>query len=97
MGFVLGLLQMLLYGLYRNSKKVIAEQTKLPEHIKSIVILSTLGTAEVYPLDAQPYAADGGDHDVMNKDAKKHEQTDDHVKSMETPVQHELQAIECSV
>ncbi|KAE8023739.1 hypothetical protein FH972_009407 [Carpinus fangiana] len=85
LGFVLGLLQMLLYGLYRNSKRVTAEQ-----NIKSIVILSTLGASEVYPLDAQvPY--------IANKDAKEHEQTVvDLEKSMEPPV-HELQAIECAV
>jgi solute carrier family 50 protein (sugar transporter) len=85
----LGLLQMLLYGLYRNSKRAIEEQ-----NIKSIVILSTLGASEVYPLDAQPY-------NIANKDAKKeHDQQTvvdvDLEKSMEPPV-HELQAIECTV
>lgn len=76
---------MLLYALYRNSKRVTAEQ-----NIKSIVILSTLGASEVYPLDAQPY--------ITNKDAKEHDQTGvDLEKSMEAPVHHELQAIECAV
>lgn len=83
---------MLLYAIYRNTKKVIEE--KLPDHIKSIVILSsTLGTSEVYPVDTQPYAEVG----EVNKDAKKPEQTEDREKSMETAGHHELQAIECAV
>ncbi|EEF47417.1 conserved hypothetical protein [Ricinus communis] len=45
LGFILGLLQMVLYVIYRKAKKVILEE-KLPEHLKTIVVLSTLGNSE---------------------------------------------------
>ncbi|KAH1098485.1 hypothetical protein J1N35_015406 [Gossypium stocksii] len=48
-GFVLGMLQMLLYAIYRNSEKVI-EEKKIPEQMKGVVVLSTLGPSEVYPV-----------------------------------------------
>ncbi|GMJ13113.1 senescence-associated gene 29 [Hibiscus trionum] len=46
-GFVLGMLQMLLYAIYRNSEKA---EKKLPEQMKGVVVLSTLGPSEVYPV-----------------------------------------------
>ncbi|XP_012479570.1 bidirectional sugar transporter SWEET15 [Gossypium raimondii] len=54
-GFVLGMLQMLLYAIYRNSEKVI-EEKKIPEQMKGVVVLSTLGPSEVYPVgvDIEP-------------------------------------------
>lgn len=67
LGFVLGLLQMLLYAMYRNRKQVIDDQEKklpAPEHVKNIVILSTIATSEVHPVDAKP------DDDVDVKDGK---------------------------
>lgn len=87
---------MLLYGIYRNSKKAIADDQQ--KNLKSIVILSPLRTCEVYPVDAQPYADDGDDH--VNNDAEddEHGQTEDeHEKGVETRVHEELQAIECPV
>ncbi|XP_040995338.1 bidirectional sugar transporter N3-like [Juglans microcarpa x Juglans regia] len=98
LGFILGLLQMLLYGIYRNSTKKVIGENKLPEHIKSIVIISTLGTLEVYPVDAQPYADGGDDHDVKRDGAKEEpeEQREEPEKSMESPGP-DLQAIECAV
>ncbi|KAB2042213.1 hypothetical protein ERO13_D02G173400v2 [Gossypium hirsutum] len=54
-GFVLGMLQMLLYAIYRNSEKVI-EEKKIPEQMKGVVVFSTLGPSEVYPVgvDIEP-------------------------------------------
>ncbi|XP_041014316.1 bidirectional sugar transporter N3-like [Juglans microcarpa x Juglans regia] len=96
LGFVLGLLQMLLYAMYRNTKKVIDQEKEVPEQIKDIALMfSTLGSSEVYPVDAQPDASGGGDD--ANKDAKKPEQTEDHEKSMETRPGHDLEAIENAV
>ncbi|KAG7978717.1 hypothetical protein I3843_05G095500 [Carya illinoinensis] len=98
-GFILGLLQMLLYAIYRNKTKKVTGEKKLPEHIKSIVIISTLGASEVYPVDAQPYA-DGGDPDVKKDGAKEeHEEQirdEPDEKSMESPGP-DLHAIECAV
>ncbi|KAG6708930.1 hypothetical protein I3842_06G106600 [Carya illinoinensis] len=96
LGFVLGLLQMLLYAIYRNAKKVIDQEKEVPEQIKDLVLIfSTLGSSEVYEADAQPDAGGGGDD--ANKDAKKHEQTEDHEKSKETGPGHDLKVIENGV
>ncbi|KAL0004659.1 hypothetical protein SO802_012220 [Lithocarpus litseifolius] len=79
-GFVLGLLQMLLYAIYRNNKKVI-DENKLPDQqLKNVVIISTLGTVEVFPVDTQSYA----NGESVNNDAKEHEQLEELKKSMET-------------
>ena len=80
MGFVLGLLQMLLYAIYRNKKKVI-EENKLPDQqLKNIAIISTLGTAEVFPVDTESYA----NGESVNNDAKQHKQLEELEKSMKT-------------
>ncbi|KAG9445538.1 hypothetical protein H6P81_011666 [Aristolochia fimbriata] len=47
-GFVLGLLQMFLYVIYKDSKKVIAAD-KLPEQISEIIALSRKGSWEIQP------------------------------------------------
>ncbi|PRQ39829.1 putative SWEET sugar transporter [Rosa chinensis] len=82
LGFVLGLLQMLLYAIYRNRKQVIVDpEKKLPasEHVKNIVILSTIATSEVHPVDAKP--CDGNDvEDVDGKDENKDVDGDEHEK-----------------
>jgi len=47
LGFALGLLQMLLYAMFRNSKtKIVAKE----EPMKNIVVVNPLGTSEVYPV-----------------------------------------------
>ncbi|KAK7818134.1 bidirectional sugar transporter sweet15, partial [Quercus suber] len=58
MGFVLRLLKMLLYAIYINNKKVIEENKLLNQQPKNIMITSTLGTAEVFPVDSQSFAND---------------------------------------
>ncbi|KDP26857.1 hypothetical protein JCGZ_18015 [Jatropha curcas] len=72
LGFILGLLQMLLYAIYRKAKVVVIEE-KLPEkNLKSIVILSTLGNSEVYPVDVRPESEPD-----ENKVAKEQEQIEE--------------------
>ncbi|KAJ6713702.1 BIDIRECTIONAL SUGAR TRANSPORTER SWEET [Salix viminalis] len=73
LGFVLGLLQMLLYGIYKNAEK----KKKPAENLKSIVILGTVGASEVYPVGARP---------DVNEGAVEHDQTEEcngNEKSME--------------
>ncbi|PIM98803.1 Multitransmembrane protein [Handroanthus impetiginosus] len=50
LGFFLGLLQMLLYGIFRNAKTEIHEEKKQPEHVINIMVL---GTPEVHPVDSE--------------------------------------------
>ncbi|XVF44359.1 hypothetical protein PTKIN_Ptkin02bG0114100 [Pterospermum kingtungense] len=90
LGFILGMLQMLLYAVYRNSEKAI-EEKKLPEQTKTIVVLSTLGASEVYPvaIDVQPDA----NTDNTNKENQQTGEPDE--KSLE--VSSDLHSIECPV
>ncbi|XP_052205540.1 bidirectional sugar transporter N3-like [Diospyros lotus] len=84
-GFFLGLLQMMLYGKYRNTKKL-AEEKKLPEQIINIVIL---GASEVHPevpapeTDNEKATAQTMSADEDEKEEK--EQTDIHDKSAAAP------------
>jgi len=90
LGFILGLLQMLLYGIYRNAQKV-EEKKKLPaENLKSIVILSAVGGPEVYPVDAKPDVNGGAEEHDQTEESKEDE------KSMEAS-QDKLQSNECAV
>ncbi|CAH8303432.1 unnamed protein product [Eruca vesicaria subsp. sativa] len=55
LGFILGMLQMVLYGVYRNSgMKIDAEKKKInssDQQLKTIVVMSPLGVSEVHPVD----------------------------------------------
>lgn len=66
-GFLLGLIQMTLYAVYRNARKILAEN-KIPERMINIVIL---GTPEVHPVhDAEKTGSD-------NDGVKDHEKEED--------------------
>lgn len=54
MGFILGLLQMVLYGIYRKRKE---EKEKLPEQLKN----TSCGAAEVHPV------TDANKNDAQNQ------------------------------
>ncbi|KAF5746399.1 Senescence-associated29 [Tripterygium wilfordii] len=98
-GFVLGLVQMLLYGFYRNAKSV-KEENRIPENLKSVVILGTIGNSEVYPVDVQLYGKEidtngngvkeekqseeqENNKENQNENIKEDEQTDEQQKSKE--------------
>ena len=54
MGFILGMLQMVLYGVYRNSGVKIDAEKKInstDQQLKTIVVISQLGVSEVHPVD----------------------------------------------
>ncbi|ONI29899.1 hypothetical protein PRUPE_1G220700 [Prunus persica] len=71
LGFILGLLQMLLYAIYRNRKPIEDDEKKIPaadQHVKNVVGLTTLATSEVHPVDPPPR-----DHDKsVEVDAGSH-------------------------
>ncbi|XP_022725026.1 bidirectional sugar transporter SWEET15-like [Durio zibethinus] len=71
LGFILGMLQMLLYAIFRNTEKVV-EEKKLPEQMKTIVVLSTLGAFEVYPVDVDIQSDDNTNN--KKEDKKENEQ-----------------------
>lgn len=69
LGFVLGLLQMFLYALYRDCKITVMddEEKKLPEQVRNVVVLSTLASSDqVHSIDAIKTGYDD------NKDPKEH-------------------------
>lgn len=79
---MLGLLQMLLYAVYRNCKTELVDdqEKKHSEDMRKIVILSTLATSDqVYPVDNAKY---NGDHDV-DKVSKEHDRHHDDQKTSE--------------
>ncbi|XP_022777053.1 bidirectional sugar transporter N3 [Durio zibethinus] len=77
LGFILGMLQMLLYAIYRNTKKVVEEKKKkkLSEEIETIdVVVSTLGVSEIYPVSV---VVDTNTNNTKEDDKKENEQTGD--------------------
>ncbi|KAK5836905.1 hypothetical protein PVK06_012710 [Gossypium arboreum] len=70
LGFFLGMLQMLLYAIYRHSEKVNIEEKKLPaEQMKSInVVLTTLGASEVHPVVLDIHTDDTKEEDNKNNE-----------------------------
>lgn len=51
-GFILGLIQMTLYAVYRNNKPV-TDEKKLPENSKNIAMVATIVTDDAYIVDIQ--------------------------------------------
>ncbi|ESQ41258.1 hypothetical protein EUTSA_v10014234mg [Eutrema salsugineum] len=55
-GFILGMVQMVLYGVYRNSGEKLDIEKKVntsDQQLKSIVVMSPLGVSEVHPIDVK--------------------------------------------
>ncbi|KAK2636860.1 hypothetical protein Ddye_031652 [Dipteronia dyeriana] len=63
-GFVLGLVQMILYVIYKNIRAIqnVAVETELPESpIKNIVIIRTIGDDVLIPVEIQRYMKNNND------------------------------------
>lgn len=75
LGFVLGLLQMILYAIYTKASKITEEKNLPEEPLKNIVILGTLGASEVYPVDIPVEAKVNGD--ILIEEAKHNEQIEE--------------------
>ena len=80
---------MLLYAIFRNNEKVMDEK-KLPEQMKTIVVLSKLGASEVHPV-----AIDTTNTNNTKEDKKKEQPDDDDHKCLEDS--RELHLDECPV
>ncbi|KAL4352200.1 hypothetical protein GQ457_06G005070 [Hibiscus cannabinus] len=85
LGFVLGMLQMILYAIYRHSGKAVVEEKKLPEQTKNMVVLGTLNASGVHPvaLDIIPHDANGN---TTTADDKSNESTAQAASNYESPV-----------
>ena len=71
LGFVLGLLQMLLYTIYRKGNKKTKTNEKSPvEPLKSIAVVNPLGTGEVFPVEEDEQAAKKSQGDGEDKKAE---------------------------
>lgn len=71
-GFIFGILQMVLYVAYRDKNRV-AIGHKLPEHIISIAKLSAEKASEIYPIDSATPVVHDQDK-VGNEGQKEQEQ-----------------------
>lgn len=82
-GFVLGMVQMVLYGVYRNSGEINKPAENIEkklnssseQQLKSIVVISPLGVSEVHPVDVtvtEPVVvgplSDSGHHEDPSKE-----------------------------
>ncbi|KAK8564008.1 hypothetical protein V6N12_036140 [Hibiscus sabdariffa] len=76
LGFVLGMLQMILYAIYRHSEKAVVEEKKLPEQTKNMVVLGTLNASGVHPVAL----------DIIHHDANGNTTTAQAASNYESPV-----------
>ncbi|RVW52673.1 Bidirectional sugar transporter SWEET12 [Vitis vinifera] len=77
LGFVFGLIQMILYAMYRNSTPV-TKEPKLPEQVIDIVKLNTNSTPEVHPVSTlQPNCVEneGGNGQNARKETEHAEES----------------------
>ncbi|KAG5230370.1 hypothetical protein OIU76_022406 [Salix suchowensis] len=71
-GFILGVIQMALYVIYKNSKTVVPMEPKLPQHNIDIAKLST-ASCEMKPVVC-PHSNEEDDHSENSKDPSNQEQ-----------------------
>lgn len=77
-GFILGMLQMLLYAIYRN-KKVVTDEKKLPENTKNIAMVANIAD-EAYVVDIE---VKEDEKDVNEKPEDKNDEKNEENKAKE--------------
>ncbi|XP_022737561.1 bidirectional sugar transporter SWEET12-like [Durio zibethinus] len=82
LGFVFGLLQMVLYAIYRKYKTVVIEDVKIPEHSVDVTKLSTaMNNSEVQEMSSEPEVHD---HKIIGMSCKlQNDQHDQREKILE--------------
>ncbi|XWS51468.1 hypothetical protein CRYUN_Cryun12cG0178900 [Craigia yunnanensis] len=81
LGFVFGLLQMILYAIYRNYKTVI-EEVRLPEHSIDVTKLSTVMNSEIQEMSSEPEVHD---HKIIGMSYMLQNEHDQREKTLEFP------------
>lgn len=79
MGFVFGLIQMVLYAMYMNTKNhVVIEEQMVPEHIITIAKLGAVGQcADVYPVEVKESEGEGKECELTTKGRSEEENVKD--------------------
>ncbi|KAK9025419.1 hypothetical protein V6N11_038288 [Hibiscus sabdariffa] len=87
LGFILGMLQMALYAIYRKSDNVVVEKKKnVPEETNNSIAaaLSKLGSSEVHPIDIDiDNSNNNTKHGDKDKDQNQTTELDVHHKTLE--------------
>ncbi|XWS51467.1 hypothetical protein CRYUN_Cryun12cG0178800 [Craigia yunnanensis] len=86
LGFVFGLLQMILYAIYRNYKTVI-EEIKLPEHNIDVTKLGTVMNSEIQEMSSEPEVHD---HKTTGMSCMLQNEHDQREKTLEFPNPNQL-------
>ncbi|CAN7035477.1 hypothetical protein Bca4012_046322 [Brassica carinata] len=96
-GFILGMIQMVLYGIYRNSGEKLDTEKKMnpsEQQLKSVVVMSPLSVSEVHPIDVcvtepvDPFS-DAVQHKDPSKVTKEKEPATDDGKCHVETARHE--------
>ncbi|XVE56523.1 hypothetical protein DITRI_Ditri04bG0017500 [Diplodiscus trichospermus] len=83
LGFVFGLLQMVLYAVYKNYKTVVIEEVKLPEHSIDVTKLSRVIDSEVQEMSSEPEVHD---HKMIAMSCRLENGHDQREKIMDIPI-----------
>ncbi|WCJ38807.1 Bidirectional sugar transporter SWEET15 [Euphorbia peplus] len=83
-GFVLGMLQMMLHVIFRKSKNVMEEKKIQDTNLKSIVILTSLGSSDqIHPMDVQITTEESNDKIITKSKQNPPKTTNDNIEDIE--------------